>query len=451
MDLDLLVIGGGSGGVRCARIAASLGARVALVEEKEMGGTCVNLGCVPKKLWVHASRVSRLIDDAQGLGWNTQQVPLDWSRLLANKNREIHRLNKIYEGLLERVGVQIIPGRARFIGPNSVEVNGRTWQAKNILIATGSRPHRPNVPGIEHTITSDEAFHLPSLPPRIVLLGGGYIATEFAGIFQGLNAQVSQVYRGELFLRGFDVDCRNVLADEMRKLGIDLRFGVDITQIERSEDEYTVRLSDGTALACDLVMGALGRRPNTDGLGLDSAGVDCSPTGAVVVNDQFETKQVGIYAIGDVIDTPQLTPVALAQGTKLAHHLFGDADAGLSFTEIPTAVFSPPPLSSVGMTEAEARDQLAGVTIYESRFTPMHHHLTGRQTKTYMKLVVEDGTDRVVGCHMVGAGSPEIIQSLAVAVTCGATKAHFDHTLGIHPTAAEEFVTMRTPRAPLGA
>jgi len=444
--MDLLVIGGGSGGVRCARIAASLGANVTLVEEKEMGGTCVNLGCVPKKLLVMGSHASAQLEDARGFGWDTQAAPLDWSRLIANKDDEIRRLNGIYDGLLERAGVTIVRGRATVLDANTVSVNGEPLQAKHLLIATGSRPQDPPIVGIEHAISSDQAFHLDRRPDRVVMLGGGYIATEFAGIFHGFGAQVTQLYRGELFLRGFDADCRRVLAEEMRGAGVDLRFETNATAITQQGDGYTVTLTDGSALPCDLVMAATGRLPNTQGLGLADAGVTLSERGAVVVDERFQTSVPSIHALGDVIDTPQLTPVALAQGTRLAHHLFGDGSQSMRYDLIPTAIFSTPALSTVGLTEEAARAQHDNLHIYESRFTPMHHHLTGRKTKSYMKLVVDAATDRVLGCHMVGEHAPEIIQGLAVALECGATKAQFDATLGIHPTAAEEFVTMRSAR-----
>lgn len=443
-DFDLLVIGGGSGGVRCARTAAALGARVGLIEASRMGGTCVNLGCVPKKLFSYGAQFADHFEDAAGYGYTVEGVRFDWSALVAAKDREIERLNGIYERLLDRAGVEILRGRGVVSGPHEVEVDGRRHTSRVLVVATGGWPWLPDFPGREHVITSNEVFSLERLPERIVIAGGGYIAAEFASIFRGFGSEVRLVHRGELFLRGFDLDARRELANEMRKRGVKLHFDCTFERVERSADGVVVQLSDGARLEADTALFAVGRRPNTRGLGLEGVGVRLSERGAVVVDDTYRSSVPSIYAIGDVIDRIQLTPVALEEGTVLARNLFGGSDLRVDYTDVPTAVFTSPNLAAVGLTEEEARARTS-VRIYKTLFRPMKHTMSGRDERTFMKLVVDDATDRVLGCHMVGPDAGELVQGLAIALKCGATKAQFDATLGIHPTAAEEFVTMRDP------
>jgi glutathione reductase (NADPH) len=448
-DYDLMVIGAGSGGVRAARMSAEYGARVAIVEERYLGGTCVNVGCVPKKLLVYGSHVREELEDAAGFGWSVPPARFDWPTLIANKNAEIARLNGIYEGLLTRAGVRILDGRGVLADAHTVEVAGTAYSAERILVATGSWPFLPDVPGIEHAVTSNEAFFLERLPARVAIGGGGYIAVEFAGIFNGLGSQVTQLYRGPLFLRGFDDDARAFLADEMRKKGIDLRFQTNFARLDKLPGgAIRATLSDGSALETDLVLCAMGRVPNTRGLGLEAAGVRLTESGAVVVDGLFQSSVPSIYALGDVIDRMQLTPVAIAEAMVLARHLYRGGAEPLDYDNIPSAVFSQPPLGTVGLTEAQARARHGAVQVYVSEFRPMKHTLSGRDERTLMKLIVHPETDRVLGCHMVGPDAGEITQGLAIALKCGATKAQFDATVGIHPTAAEEFVTLRTPRPP---
>lgn len=442
-DYDLFVLGAGSGGVRAARIAAGLGARVAVAEERHLGGTCVNVGCVPKKLLVYASHFADAFADARGFGWNVQSPRFDWRALIANKNREIARLNGVYRRLLEGAGVAVIEARARLVDATTVAAGDRTVRARHVLVATGGRPVVPAVPGAEHVITSNEAFFLDDLPGRVVIVGGGYIAVEFAGIFAGLGARVHQLYRGSLFLRGFDDDIRTTLADEMRKKGIDLRFETTVERITRRGDERLVALASGETIACDLVLYATGRAPNTEGLGLEAAGVRLDGNGAVVVDAYSRSSVESIFAVGDCTDRLNLTPVAIREGQAVAWTLFGAKPTTADHTGVPTAVFSQPPAATVGLTEAEARAGHARVDVYRTAFRPMKHTLTGRDEKTMIKLVVDAETDRVLGAHMVGADAPEIIQGIAIALKCGARKADFDATVGIHPTAAEEFVTLR--------
>lgn len=444
-DFDLFVIGGGSGGVRAARMSAQFGARVALCEDRYMGGTCVNVGCVPKKLLVYGSHFAEECEDAAGYGWSVAKPAFDWTRMIAGKDKEIARLNGIYRSLLDNAGVTVIDGRGRLVDEHTVEVDGKRHSSEYILVATGGWPSVPELPGKEHIITSNEAFHLESLPPRIAIVGGGYIAVEFAGIFQGFGSQVTQLYRGPLFMRGFDDDARRFLAGEMRKKGVDLRFNINVERIEKGKDGLRLSLNDGSRITTDLVMYATGREPNTAGLGLEELGVKCNWRGAVVVDELFRTNLPSIYALGDVTDNLQLTPVALAEGMALARTLFGGAPTTVDYENVATAVFSQPCLGSVGLTEEAARSHHGELTIYKSTFTPMKHTLTGRDEKTMMKLIVDKRTDVVVGVHMVGPMAGEIIQGIAIAVKCGATKEQFDATIGIHPTAAEELVTMRTP------
>ena len=446
-DFDLFTIGAGSGGVRASRMSAAYGARVAVAEERYLGGTCVNVGCIPKKLLVYGSHFGDDFEDAAGFGWTVGERVFDWPSLIRNKDQEIARLNSIYRGLLQSHRVELFESRARVLDPHTVEVAGKKVTAANILVATGGWPTVPNVPGKEHAITSNEAFQLEEMPRRVVIVGGGYIAVEFAGIFNGLGAEVTQLYRGPLFMRGFDIDVRNTLAGEMRKKGVDLRFDADIAGIERDGKNLTATLKDGQTLEADAVMFATGRLPNTRGLGIEDLGVELARNGAVVVDENFQTNVPSVYALGDVTDRVTLTPVAIAEAMILARVLFKGDVGPMDYRNIPSAVFSQPPVGTVGYTEAAARENCGEVDVYRSAFRPLKHTLSGRDEQTMMKLIVERAGDRVVGCHMVGADAGEIIQGLAVALTCNATKADFDRTIGIHPTAAEEFVTMREPVA----
>ena len=446
-DYDLFTIGAGSGGVRASRMSAAYGARVAVAEERYLGGTCVNVGCIPKKLLVYGSHFGGDFEDAAGFGWTVGESVFDWPSLVRNKDQEIARLNSIYRQLLGNAGVEVFESRARVLDPHTVEVDGRQVTAANILVATGGWPTVPNVPGREHAITSNEAFHLSEMPRRVVIVGGGYIAVEFAGIFNGLGAEVTQLYRGPLFMRGFDLDVRNTLAGEMRKKGIDLRFEADIAGIERDGGSLVAALKDGQTLEADAVMFATGRLPNTRGLGIEEIGVELARNGTVVVDERYRTNVPSIWALGDVTDRVKLTPVALAEAMVFARNLFkGDVDS-MHYRNIPSAVFSQPPVGTVGYTEEAAREHCGEVDVYRADFRPLKHTLSGRDETTMMKLIVERAGDRVVGCHMVGEEAGEIVQGFAVALNCNATKADFDRTVGIHPTAAEEFVTMREPVA----
>ena len=442
-DYDFFVIGCGSGGVRAARIAANHGARVAVCEERYLGGTCVNVGCIPKKLLVYASHFHDDFEDASGFGWTVGKSSFDWSRLIANKNQEIQRLNGVYKRLLDNAGAELILGRGVLVDDHSVEIEGKRYTAERILVATGAWPSVPEFPGCEHVITSNEAFYLEHTPTRAIVVGGGYIAVEFAGIFHSLGVDVIQLYRGSLFLRGFDDDVRQHVADEYAAKGIDLRFNTEVTRIDKDGDSYAVTLNDGSEVDVDLVMYATGRRPLTAGLGLDKAGVDLDDKGAIKVDDNWQTSVPHIYAIGDVIDRIQLTPVALNEGHILADFLFGEPARDMSYENVPSAVFSQPPIGSVGLAEGQAREKYGDVHIYKSSFNALKNTLSGRNEKTFMKLIVDPASDRVVGIHMVGPEAGEIIQGFAVAMKAGATKSHFDTTIGIHPTSAEEFVTMR--------
>ena len=446
-DYDLYVLGAGSAGVRASRISANYGAKVAVAESTYLGGTCVNVGCVPKKLFVYGSHFAEDFEDAKAYGWNVDVDPFDWPTLRDNKTTEIHRLNGIYEDLLNGAGVDIHTGRAKLLDAHSVSINDQTYTADKILVATGSWPSVPEFPGREHVITSNEAFHLPAFPQRVVVVGGGYIAVEFAGIFAGLGAETALVYRGPLFLRGFDSSVRQFVADELAHKAVSLRFETTVERIDLDGEERVLTLNDGGELRADLVMYATGRSPNTQDLGLEDAGVALSASGAVQVDDYYQTSQENIFAIGDVVERVQLTPVAIAEGMCIANNLFTDAPKQkLNYDNIATAVFCQPNIGTVGLTEDEASEALGAVDVYESAFKPMKHTMTGRAERTLMKLIVNPADDRVVGIHMVGPDAGEIIQGLAVAITAGATKAQFDATVGIHPTAAEEFVTMREVR-----
>ena len=449
-DFDLYVIGAGSGGVRAARFAAGFGAKVAVAESRYLGGTCVNVGCVPKKLLVYGAHFAEDFEQASGFGWSLGEANFDWATLIANKDREINRLNGIYRNLLVNSGVTLHEGHARLVDAHQVEINGERFTAKHILIATGGWPQIPEIPGREHAIGSNEAFFLKELPKRVLVVGGGYIAVEFAGIFHGLGAQTSLLYRGDLFLRGFDGSVRKHLQEELTKRGLDLRFNADIERIDKQADgSLKATLKDGRVLEADCVFYATGRRPMLDNLGLENTGVKLDERGFVAVDDLYQTVEPSILAIGDVIGRVQLTPVALAEGMAVARRLFKPEQyRPVDYANIATAVFSLPNIGTVGLTEEDARKNGHNVQIFESRFRPMKLTLTDCQEKTLMKLVVDADTDKVLGCHMVGPDAGEIVQGLAIALKAGATKQHFDETIGVHPTAAEEFVTMRTPVAP---
>lgn len=448
-DFDLYVVGAGSGGVRAARFAAGFGAKVAVAESRYLGGTCVNVGCVPKKLLVYGAHYAEDFEQASAYGWTAGEASFDWATLIANKDREINRLNGIYRNLLVNSGVVLHEGHAKITGPHEVEINDQRYTAKHIMIATGGWPVIPDIPGREHAISSNEAFFLKELPKRVIVVGGGYIAVEFAGIFHGMGAQTSLLYRGELFLRGFDGAVRKHLAEELTRRGLDLQFNADIKSIEKLDDgSLRVELKDGKTLLTDCVFYATGRRPMLDNLGLETTGVTLDEKGFVQVNEKYETAEPSILAIGDVIGRVQLTPVALAEGMAVARRLFKPEQYRLvDYRMIPTAVFSLPNIGTVGLTEEQAKEEGHEVEIFESRFRPMKLSLTECQERTLMKLVVDARTDKVLGCHMVGPDAGEIVQGLAIALKAGATKRDFDETIGVHPTAAEEFVTMRTPVA----
>lgn len=444
-DYDLFVIGAGSGGVRAGRIAARYGARVAVAEEYRVGGTCVIRGCVPKKLFVYASKFAEEFEDAVGFGWTTSKVSFDWWTLVENKNKEIDRLNKAYIRNLEAAGAELILERATVEDAHTVRLaSGRKVTARYILVATGATPFVPrHLPGHELAITSNEAFNLESLPSRIVIVGGGYIAVEFAGIFSGLGVETVLVCRGEQILRGFDDDLRNHLAAEMKKKGIELRTRADVAAIERSGDGVRVSLNDGTGFGAGQIMFATGRIPNVMDLGLDKAGVELTPHYAVKVDDYSQTSVPSIYAVGDVTNRANLTPVAIREGHAFADTVFGGKPAKVDHSLIPTAVFSQPEIGTVGLTEAQARDTFKSVDIYKTSFRPMKNTLSGRDERMLMKLVVDGESDRVLGCHICGPDAGEMAQLLGISVRLGAKKSDFDATMAVHPTAAEELVTMR--------
>ena len=448
-DYDLITIGAGSGGVRASRRAAATGKRVCLIENLRVGGTCVMRGCVPKKLLVIGSHFAGDFEDAAGYGWTVPEPGFDWPALIAAKSKELDRLESVYHRILRESGVEEITGTGRVADAHTVEVDGKPLTAQTILVCTGGWPHLPDVPGIEHAITSNEALDLPELPKRIAIVGGGYIAVEFAGIFNALGAQVTEIIRAGQILRGFDDDVRDVLAQEMEKKGITILSECVVEKIEKTEAGLTLSFSDGGTLDADTVMYATGRKPNTKNMGLEEAGVELNEKAAIVVDEFSKTAVESIYAIGDVTDRVNLTPVALAEGEAFVRTVYGRQPTALDYTNIASAVFSQPPIGSVGLTEDEAAAQAGSrdaIDVYISHFTPMKYTLSGRDEKTMMKIIADAETDRVLGCHMVGLDAPEIIQGLAIALKCGATKAQFDATIGIHPTAAEEFVTMRDKR-----
>ncbi len=442
-DYDLFVIGAGSGGVRASRVAAGHGAKVAVCDNYRVGGTCVIRGCVPKKLLVYGAHFHEDFEDAEHYGWTVGPRHFSWSRLIANKDKEIDRLNQLYLRLLSDSGVDLYMGTGRLVDAHTVSVDDKLVTAETILIANGASPVMPKTPGIEHAISSNEAFHLEDLPRRVVVVGGGYIAVEFAGIFNGLGSDVIQLYRGEQILRGFDDDVRATLAQEIRKKGIDLRVEADVERIEKVGGHLEVRCNSGAVIETDTIMYATGRAPNTAGMGLEDVGAKLGPKGEVIVDEWSRTSVGNIYAVGDITDRINLTPVALNEGLCFAETVFGKNPRKMDHTNVASAVFSQPSVSVVGLSEAAARQTYGDVDIYKSTFRALKHTLTGRDEQTMMKLVVDAASQRVVGVHMVGPEAAEIIQGLAVAVKMGATKAQFDATVAIHPTAAEEFVTMR--------
>jgi glutathione reductase (NADPH) len=451
-DYDLFVIGAGSGGVRAARIAAQHGARVAIAEEDRVGGTCVIRGCIPKKLFVYASAFRDAFEDAQGYGWTVDKAAFDWPTLMANKDREIDRLNKLYISGLDSAGVELIALRAELDDAHTVRFgDGRSVTAGTILIATGALPSlNLAIPGAEHAITSNEAFHLPELPRRIVIAGGGYIAVEFAGIFNGLGVETTLVYRRGMILRGFDDDLRSALSEEMTKKGIRIITDTVFTRIDKAANGLAVTLASGEVLNVDQALAAIGRYPNTNGLGLDRVGVACNEVGAVKVDSFSKSSVDNIYAVGDVTDRVNLTPVAIREGHAFADTVFGGRPTKVDHDDIPTAVFSQPEIGTVGLTEAAARIRYPKVDIYKSRFRPLKHTLTGRDEQMLMKLVVNGESGRILGCHVLGHDAGEMAQLLGIAVKMGATKADFDATMAVHPTASEELVTMHRKEPPSG-
>jgi len=442
---DLFVIGAGSGGVRAARMSAGLGAHVVIAEDRYLGGTCVNVGCVPKKLFVYASHFTEDFENAKSFGWDINNTDFNWSTLIKNKNTEIKRLNGIYKKILDDSGAETIHGRAKIVDEHTVEVEGQHITTERILVATGGWPSIPDIQGKEHIISSNEAFFLESLPEKIIIVGGGYIAVEFAGIFHGLGVDTTLLYRGSLFLRGFDQDVRQVLADEMQKKGINIKFNSNISEIEKTDNQLIATLEDSEQLEAGQIMYATGRKPMTDDIGLETVGIELDEKNAIKVNEQYQTNIPSIYAIGDVTNRVNLTPVALAEGMVLAKRLFGNEDKDVDYADIPTCVFSQPNIGTVGLTEEQARDKYDDIELFKSSFKPMKLSLSDSDEKTFMKLIVDKSSDRVVGVHMLGPDAGEIIQGIGIALKAGATKKVFDSTIGIHPTAAEEFVTMRDP------
>lgn len=444
-DYDLFVIGAGSGGMRASRISSKHGAKVAVCEESQVGGTCVIRGCVPKKLFVYASQYAKEFSLARTYGWDAEEPTFDWTKLVANKDTEINRLNQIHIRNLENHGVKIYHDRGALLSDHEIQVGDQTITAEKILISVGCWPHLPDIPGIDLVKTSNEMFYLEKLPEHICVVGGGYIAVEFAGIFRSLGCKVTQVLRGDKMLRSFDQECAEFLAEEMRAKGIELLFNEPLNSISETNGQRILHLESGRDIQCDEILYATGRKPKIDGLGLEKAGVELNQYGQISVNDQFQTNIPNIYAVGDVIDDLQLTPVALAQGHWLADQLYGTPRPAVNYNNIPTSIFSQPPFSTAGYSEEELQGKYDYDT-YVSKFRPMKYSFSDETEKTFMKLLVDRKTDKVLGCHIVGLDSPEMMQAVAVALNCGATKAQFDQTIGIHPTSAEEFVTMREPR-----
>ena len=445
-DYDLFVIGAGSGGVRAARMSASHGAKVAVAEEYRVGGTCVIRGCVPKKLFVYASHFAEEFEDAAGFGWTVADAKFDWPTLVKNKDAEIDRLNGIYTKNLEASGVEILQGRAIVKDANTVTLDGRDITAKYILVAVGGTPFMPQIEGVEHAISSNEAFHIEVLPKDIIVVGGGYIAVEFAGIFNGLGVDTTLVYRGAQILRGFDNEVRDHLAAEMAVKGVSIKTESDIAAITKTDNGYTVTYQDGSTQDTGLVMYATGRVPMTDGLGLENAGVELGAKGEIKVDAYSKTNIDSIYAVGDVTARAELTPVAIREGAAFAETVFNDNPLAVDHSIIPTAVFSQPSIGTVGLGEEAAREAGHEIDVYAASFRPMKNTLSGNPEKTLMKLIVNKADDKVLGLHIVGPDSGEMIQAFGVAITMGATKAQFDATIAVHPTAAEELVTFKQPR-----
>ncbi|MFO0593240.1 MAG: glutathione-disulfide reductase [Polyangiaceae bacterium] len=444
-DFDMFTLGAGSGGVASSRRAGAYGARVAICEDSRIGGTCVIRGCVPKKILVYASHYAHDIADAAGFGWSVTDPKVDWAALVEAKDREIDRLNGVYKRLLRDSGVTMIEGRGKIVDAHTVEVAGKRYTAKYILVATGGRPHKPEVPGAELGITSNEALDLKEIPKRLVIVGGGYIGVEFASIFNAVGSKVTMLIRGDAVLRGFDTDVRASLTNEMKKSGIEIKCETFLRDVEKKGDGLSLLTQEAETLECDTVLFATGRVPNTEGLGLDEIGVRRTPEGAIEVDDFSRTHVPSVYAVGDCTNRINLTPVAIAEGRAVAETLFHDRPTIMDHTNVPSAVFSQPPIGTVGLTEERAR-KLGPVDVYVTSFRPLKHTISGRDERTMMKLVVARETRKVLGVHMVGADAPEIVQGFAVALKCGATKEQFDQTVGIHPSAAEEFVTMRDKR-----
>lgn len=442
-DVDLFVIGAGSGGVRAARIAATHGAKVAIAEEYRVGGTCVIRGCVPKKLLIYGAHYHDELADAAGFGWDVGRPTFNWPTLRDNVQAEVSRLNGLYEQTLEKHNIALFRDRAVFVDAHTLNVGGKHVTAKHVMIATGARPAFPDCPGAALGITSNEIFLLPALPRRVMIAGGGYIATEFAGILHGLGVEVTQLYRGQLILKGWDEECRTLLQKTMTDKGIKFHLGAHFNHIEKTTDGLRAEMSDGVVLETDLIVHAIGRKPNIEGLGLENAGVACDSNGAILVDEYYRTSQQSIYAVGDVTDQLQLTPVAIKQGHAVADALFNDELRLVDLVDVPSAVFSQPSLAAVGLTDEAARQAGFTTRVFKSEFRPMKYTISGRQERTLCKLVVDMATDRVLGVHMLGPDAAEIIQMAGVAVKLGATKADFDRTIAVHPTAAEEFVLMR--------
>ena len=443
-DFDLFVIGAGSGGVRAGRMAAAKGKKVAIAEVSDLGGTCVNVGCVPKKLFVYASQFPELFHASQGYGWNIKQSQsFNWETLRNNKTQEISRLNGIYQNLLTNSGAKIIKGRACLEGPQQVSINGQTYSAENILIATGGWPYIPEFAGSELAISSNEMFTLEQLPEKAVVVGGGYIAVEFAGILNGLGVKTDLIYRGDRLLKTFDPQCSEKVTEGMIAKGVNIHLNTEVLSISGQENQLTVHLNNGQSLEAGIALYATGRTANTQGLGIENTAIKTQANGAIIVDDYFQTAEPNIYALGDVIDRVQLTPVAIQESMLLLEQLYGNTKPRMDYANIPTAVFCQPELATVGLTEQQAKDKYSNIKVYESDFRPMFETLGQEKGRVYIKLIVDVATDRVVGCHMVGEHAAEIIQGIAIAIKAGATKANFDQTMGIHPTVAEEFVTLR--------
>lgn len=446
-EYDLITLGAGSGGVRASRLAGGYGAKVAVCEEDRVGGTCVLRGCIPKKLLIFGAHYADHMEDAANYGWTIEEAHHNWQTLIKNKNSELDRLNQIYLNILKNNNVDLKQGRAVLIDDHTVEVGGERLTTENILIAVGGWPNLPRIPGIENAITSNEALELPSLPKKVVIVGGGYIAVEFAGIFSGFGSAVTEIIRGEEVLRGFDNDIRKSLSEEMRKRGIEIFAKTEVIEIKKSGHNLLLTLNNGSVMQTDCIMYATGRAANTRGLGLEKAGVELKNDGSIVVDKYNRTSQSNIYAVGDVTDRIQLTPVAIQEGHIFADMLFKKDNKFVDYSNVPSAVFSTPPIAVVGLTEEEAKEKFESIDIYESNFKPLVHTISGRDERTFMKLVVDAETDVVLGCHMMGIDAPEIIQGIAIAIKCGAKKEQFDATTGIHPSSAEEFVTMRSKRS----